>query len=287
MKRGIFVGSVTVDLIFYLERYPKLNEKIKAEDFLCLAGGTATNGAVTFSHFNNDTTLITALGSNNFAQIAKHDLEKSKVKIMNFVSSPKSLPSISTIQIDTKTGERTIVNIPSRNNLLAVAKVNKNLFKGASIIMVDRHFLDVSLKVAKIGKELGIPVVLDAGHYKKGIEDVLPYVDYVICPDDFYLPGFTTKENLINKVKSYGIKHIAITRGYKNILGFENGKKFKIEVPKIKAVDTLGAGDIFHGAFANYIVKGNSFIESLRKASLVAAESCKYHGTREWMNHIR
>ncbi|MFN7658917.1 MAG: PfkB family carbohydrate kinase, partial [Dolichospermum sp.] len=56
-------------------------------------------------------------------------------------------------------------------------------------------------------------------------------------------------------------------------------------VPTIQPVDTLGAGDIFHGAFCHYILE-NSFVQALELAANTAAKACQYFGTRNWLNAI-
>lgn len=77
------------------------------------------------------------------------------------------------------------------------------------------------------------------------------------------------------------ISQIAITGGEEPIQYFEGGKKNTIPVPSIKAVDTLGAGDIFHGAFCHYILR-EDFTTALTQAAQIASKSCQSFGTRSW-----
>jgi sugar/nucleoside kinase (ribokinase family) len=57
-----------------------------------------------------------------------------------------------------------------------------------------------------------------------------------------------------------------------------------VPVPRVEAVDTMGAGDIFHGSFCYFTAIGHGFVEALEMAARIAAESCRFRGTREWMN---
>jgi sugar/nucleoside kinase (ribokinase family) len=59
-----------------------------------------------------------------------------------------------------------------------------------------------------------------------------------------------------------------------------------LTVPQVEVVDTMGAGDVFHGAYCYFASTGRGFIESLAEAAKVASESCRYAGTREWMKHV-
>ena len=56
-----------------------------------------------------------------------------------------------------------------------------------------------------------------------------------------------------------------------------------MKVPTVETVDTTGAGDIFHGAFCYFAASGSGFVGALAEAANIAAESCRFHGTREWM----
>ncbi|MFM8008533.1 MAG: PfkB family carbohydrate kinase, partial [Dolichospermum sp.] len=84
-------------------------------------------------------------------------------------------------------------------------------------------------------------------------------------------------------LRKFNIPHIAITQGEKPIQYLTNNVRNSINVPKIQPVDTLGAGDIFHGAFCHYILE-NSFVQALTLAANTAAKACQYFGTRNWLN---
>ncbi len=82
-----------------------------------------------------------------------------------------------------------------------------------------------------------------------------------------------------------GVRFIAISRGSKPILTSANGRRAEIAiVPASGAVDTVGAGDVLHGAFCYYLLTaGGDFQSSLQRASALASLSCCYFGTRQWM----
>jgi sugar/nucleoside kinase (ribokinase family) len=73
-----------------------------------------------------------------------------------------------------------------------------------------------------------------------------------------------------------------MSQGAREILYSDRGIVGEVAVPPIQAIDTLGAGDILHGAFCHFILQ-YSFIESLKQASQVASMSCQFFGTRQWM----
>jgi sugar/nucleoside kinase (ribokinase family) len=86
-----------------------------------------------------------------------------------------------------------------------------------------------------------------------------------------------------------GVLNMAITRGNKPISYQSGDRDGEIPVPQVNAVDTLGAGDIFHGAFCYYLVNSEianleqKFTNGLARAAAIAADSCRFFGTRQWM----
>jgi sugar/nucleoside kinase (ribokinase family) len=130
----------------------------------------------------------------------------------------------------------------------------------------------------------GICVVLDGGSWKNQTDMLLKSVDVAICSADFLPPGCLTHDDVIQHLQAAGVTKIAITHGA-DLIQFVSGSGCgTIEVPRIEAVDTTGAGDIFHGAFCFYFSTGWEFQQALRKAATLASESCRYRGTREWMS---
>ena len=63
---------------------------------------------------------------------------------------------------------------------------------------------------------------------------------------------------------------------------FDNHKQYELPIPEVKAMDTLGAGDVFHGAFTNYIIKEYDFRSALKMSFSIAGLSCQFIGAREW-----
>jgi sugar/nucleoside kinase (ribokinase family) len=144
--------------------------------------------------------------------------------------------------------------------------------------------MPLCLAVAEGARARGIPVVLDGGSWKPGMDELLPNVDIAICSDDFRPPGCRESGDLFPFLAGQGIRRIAITRGEGTIRYTEGDGIREIAVPQVKAVDTLGAGDIFHGAFCYRFAQLECpFAEALQFAAKVASFSCQYHGTRSWM----
>ncbi|MBD2043258.1 sugar kinase [Microcoleus sp. FACHB-672] len=281
-RHGLFVGLSTLDLVYLAASPPHNNQKIVASDYMAAAGGPATNAAITFSHLGNQATLLGVVGAHPIAQLIRADLESHGVKIAD--SDPKRIdpPAISSIIVTQSTGERAVVSINATQSQIAVEQLPTLDLENVSIILIDGHQMQISKVIAQEAQSKNIPIVVDGGSWKAGFEEILPLVNYVICSANFHPPNCCRPQEVFAYLQGLGIPHIAITYGEKSIQYFSLGEIGEVPVPAVKPVDTLGAGDIFHGAFCHYILQEN-FTNALTLSAKVASRSCQFFGTRQWM----
>ncbi|NET44938.1 sugar kinase [Okeania sp. SIO2B3] len=282
-KTGLFVGLITLDLVYLTATYPEKNQKVVASDYTITAGGPATNAAVTFSYFGNQTTLLCGLGNHPITHLIRADLEKHNVTIQDLDKNRDEPPPVSSIITTQNTGDRSVISINATKSQISKELIDQDIIHNIDIVLIDGHQMAASLEVAQLAKSKNIPIVIDGGSWKPGFEEILPFVDYAICSANFYPPNCESLEEVFAYLANQNIPHIAITQGEKPIKYLSQGKFGNVEVPKINAVDTLGAGDIFHGSFCHYIFDGE-FTEALANSINIAAHSCKYFGTRQWIN---
>ncbi len=280
---GLFVGLVTLDLIYLAESAPQNNQKIVAADYTVAAGGPATNAAVTFSHLGNQTTVLGVVGSHPMTQLIRQDLANYAVAITDLDPNHTAAPPVSSIIVTQATGERAVVSMNAVKTQATSASIPADILQNIDIVLIDGHQIAVGYAIAQLAKQKNIPIAIDGGSWKPGFEQILPFVDYAVCSANFYPPNCQTTTEVFAYLRSLDIPHIAITHGEKPIQYLSNDHSGAINVPQIQAIDTLGAGDIFHGAFCYYILQG-SFTEALTKAANVAANACRFFGTRRWMD---
>jgi sugar/nucleoside kinase (ribokinase family) len=277
--RGLFVGLITLDLIYLALSPPQNNQKLVASDYTVAAGGPATNAAVAFSHLNNSSQILGILGSHPMTHLIRTDLEKYQVNITDLEPSNKNPPPVSSIIVTQNTGERAVISINAVKTQASPQNIPALLLENIDIVLIDGHQIEVGYHIAQLAKAKNIPVVIDAGSWKPGLEKILPFVDFAICSANFHPPSGADTFVYLSHI---GIPHIAITHGEKPIQYLTEQEILTVDVPNIKPIDTLGAGDIFHGAFCDYILQ-HSFAEALSLSAKVAARSCQFFGTRRWM----
>lgn len=285
MYKGVFLGLATVDIIYYVPSYLEKNSKLKAVEQLGFAGGPATNAAIAFTALGSAGELITGLGNHPLASLAHRDLLLHGVKLNDYANNIDSPPIISSILVDISNGDRSVVYSNTDRREINLLLRPDEILDDCSVVMFDGYFIKKAVEFAKVAKEKGIPIVLDGGSWKDGLDELLPHVDYAICSSNFFPPGCTEPGQVMEKLLDFGVREVCITRGGKPILFWDGLKINEIDIFPVEVVDTLGAGDVFHGAFCHFILT-LPCKDALAKASLLAGESCKYRGTREWTKHL-
>jgi len=290
MGQGLFVGLTTLDCLYLTTHFPQSNEKIVAIDQLLTVGGPATNAAITFAHFGHQSSLMSVVGNHSLTTLINQTFKDYGVQGFDLAPTFSASPAVSSIIITQGTGERAVVSINATKLQVNFDDLNFNLIdllEQIDLVLIDGHQMLISAAIAEQAQKQNIPVVLDGGSWKNGLETVLPYINYAICSANFYPPTCQNTDQVCNYLQNYKIPNFAITQGAEPIIYHSFGQRGEIPIPTIKAVDTLGAGDIFHGAFCHYLLDNNldehSFPKSLSQAVRIAQLSCQYFGPHQWM----
>ncbi|MCD8486908.1 MAG: sugar kinase [Desertifilum sp.] len=282
MDRGLFIGLITLDFLYLAEGVPASNQKIVAQDYLVAAGGPATNAAVTFSYLGNPAKLLGVIGSHPIGNLILSDLQAFEIEILELDPTRSEPPPVSSIIVSRGSGNRAVISINASKSQIPEYAFSPDFFQDIAIVLIDGHQMAVSHQAAQLAKTQNIPIVIDGGSWKPGFEKILPLADYAIASANFHPPGCQTPEDVMAYLVNLGIPHLAITHGKHPILYYNQGESGQLEIPPISAVDTLGAGDIFHGAFCHSILQ-QPFLEALQSAANIASQSCTTFGTRHWM----
>ncbi len=286
--KGLFVGLATVDVSYTVDDIPRRNQKISVPAQLITAGGPATNAAATFAFLGGRSTLVSAVGSHALAKIVREDLARYSIRLHDVAGGRGEAPPVSSVMVHRGSGDRTVVSANAAVFSSLNAEFDSKWLRGAEIVEVDGQYMPLCIAAARAAHERDIPVVLDSGSWKPGMVKLLPFVDSAICSCDFRPPGCRSENDVFEFLAGRNIPRIAITRGDCSIRFVDSGTCGEILVRKVRPIDTLGAGDIFHGAYCYYACHaGASFRGALRTASEVASFSIRYAGTRSWMSRFR
>ena len=289
MPRGLFIGRSTVDALYWLEAMPEENTKAYARQFRTAAGGPALNAAVTHALLGGETALVSAVGSGPWAALVRAEMEDRGIRLLDLAEGTEYETPLTAVLVNGANGNRTIVNPPVQAvelpRLGAWERESQKL-KGAApaVVLADGFFLEESLELLASLRQHGAAICLDGGSWKPGTEELAGLLTVAICSERFMLPGAESgPEATMAWFVARGVPHVAVTRGGEPIWGWERGHRFAIEIGRIAAVDTLGAGDVLHGAFCFFFAQGLGFEASLRQAAEIATLSCQSLGTQAWV----
>lgn len=286
MKTGVFVGLITLDCIYQTHKALEPNEKQVAEAALLAAGGPATNAAVAFRSLGNRSLLVGALGCHPLSAVVRDDLAQQQIDLIDLMPEVTPPPPFSSIVVNTVTGDRAVISRNAADRPLPEEPPSSDLLAQADCVLIDGHQMSLGKHLAEQAQQAGIPVVIDAGSWKSGFEDVLPLATVVVASAAFCPPGSSSEQETMAYLRALGIPYIAVTRGADSILYQTHSDEGELAVPVIQPVDTLGAGDIFHGAFCHNYTRGTDFLEALTQAAQIASISCQSFGTRQWIQRM-
>jgi sugar/nucleoside kinase (ribokinase family) len=282
MIQAIFVGLSTIDVVYHVDKFPAANSKVAAKSQEVFVGGPATNAGVTFAHLGGRTVLATAVGRHSLSQMVRDEIQKNSIQLLDLNPRFEEVPVISSVTVD-RNGKRNVVSANALRVQTTRTEADANLLKQAQVVLVDGHYMQACQAWARAARAQNVPVVFDGGSWKEGTDELLQSVHTSICSADFLPPGCKSRESVLQFLKDAGVTRVAITDGANPIHFASGATSGTMRVPEVEVVDTMGAGDVFHGAYCYFAATGHGFVESLAEAAGIAAESCRYHGTRAWM----
>lgn len=284
MKKVVGLGACVLDTLIHCSSYPVEDTKQKAESIFLSGGGPVGNALVVMSKLGVQTEVIGGFGADTAGSYLLEDFQKYGVSVDNATVVENATSFTSYIVLSAEKASRTCVfdrgSVPDDPAILHLSALDN-----ADVLHLDGNYLECALAAAKYAKGKGVEVSLDAGGLYKGIEKLLPLVDILIPSAEFAL-GLTGEKNIpaaMEKLQNlYEPKILVVTDGSNGGYYWQNNAAVHYDSVKIKAVDTNGAGDTFHGAFVAAYCDGKSIEECCAFASKVAAYKCTHTGARTY-----
>lgn len=274
------VGLANHDLLMPVEGYPPPDTKIEVLDLREQGGGPAATAAVAIARLGGRVALLAAVGDDERGKGILAELAREGVEVSFCPRSPGP-SSVSVVIVDRPAGTRTIFRYPGSAELKE-EQVDPTLVQCARVLLVDAHMPEAAREATRIAREAGVPVVLDPGEPKTGLERLLEGADYPIPPVEtaLWATGETDPERAAARLLHEGARAVIVTLGAEGYVvatgeGIRRESAFRVEV-----VDTTGAGDAFHGGFAFALAQGSPVREAARFAAAVAALKCRKPGGR-------
>lgn len=275
------VGHASYDLVFSVPRHPLADEKIFADAFLACGGGPAANAAVIISRLGLRSAFAGYLGEDIYGESHAQELIRERVDITCLVRGPDPSP-ISAVLVKPG-GDRALVNYKGLTKHLPTGSIDFSVMN-PKVILFDGHEPLVSVPLAESSRTQGIPLVLDAGSLHDGTHALMGRVDYLVASAKFaaqWSQGGDEEAALAGLAEKAPV--VVITLGERGLIWRKDGVRGAMPAFPVLAVDTTGAGDAFHGAFAAAIAEDMPWDAALRYASAAGALCCQRSGARHGM----
>jgi sulfofructose kinase len=269
------VGHASYDLVFSVPHHPGADEKIVADDLLGCGGGPAANAAVTVAKLGGKAGFCGYLGNDVYGDSHLRELQDNSVDTRWMVRGASPTP-LSTVLVKPN-GQRALINYKGQTSALPATAIEFDAL-AAKVLLFDGHEPHISLRLlSQLTRP--VPTVLDAGSLHDGTLALMDKVEYLVCSEKFAVQ-YAGDENLALSKLAQVAPVVVITLGERGLIWQRSQEHGSLSAPPIVAIDTTGAGDAFHGAFAAGLAKGLSWIELLRYASVAGALCCTKIGAR-------
>ena len=287
--RVLFVGRTTLDALYRLDSLPVEDTKIYARELHAAPGGPALNAAITHALLGGQAMLVSAVGGGPWAAPVLNELNRLGVSLVDLGAGTPYETPLCAVLLTSHSGSRTIVNPPVSQAALRrlgaswSAEIPASWGPVPPVVLWDGFFFEETAALLTACKSTGADLCLDSGSWKPGTGELAELLTAAICSERFSVPGQRgSSDATFAWFAAKGVSYVAVTRSAKSILGWDRGRRFEVEVAKIAAIDTLGAGDVLHGAFCHHFARSREFEPALRWASQIATLSCQSLGIQAW-----
>jgi len=279
------MGISPVDFFISAEGYPEAGRKITGvpQSSLIAGGGPIPNAACTFAGLGGSAAVICCFGDDSWGRFAIREMDRFGVDHHHCIFRKKSSSALASAWINIADGDRTIIlDMPSRMYIRPRDVVLSRLPQ-PKLIEIDGRHIEADMKLARWGRKAGVRVMLDVGSVRNPVDRLFPYIDILVCADDYARHYFRTG-SIVTAVRGFsdmGIGEVVVTEGINGSFGIDNkGREIRQRAYKVRSVDATGAGDVYHGAYLYGLHREWDMARRMKFASAAAALKCRKPGAR-------
>lgn len=289
MSKIFVLGSINMDLVFELNRFPALGETVKAQNFFMSPGGKGANQAVACAKQGIQTYLIGRIGSDSLSSICKTSLLEYGVDCSYIVEEAEKTCGVAGIIVE-----------QSDNRIITSAGANENhdddsqsaiVQSGESgdILITQLEIpYDVVKNAFQIAKKKGMFTILNAAPAEDFSFDVLKYVDILIVNETelYQITTFkaSNQKNIMSAFEllfQHGVQSVLLTLGEEGSIYFDQSDLVRVNAYQVEVVDTTAAGDTYIGVLASQLIMNQSIETAMRNATAAAALAIQRWGAQK------
>lgn len=278
----VSLGYSAYDFLTIVDGLPEENSKYELDNLTIQGGGPAATAAVTASRLGARSCFIGKVSDDYFGLKMIEELKQEGVNTDWVVIDRNKRSQFAFIMINRRNASRTILWSRGTVSPLDADEVPLDIISSSGLLLIDDLEVAAALEGAKHARNEGVDVLIDAGSLREGVYELLPYCSYIVASEVFahQISDGKGLEEALKKIETFGPKAAVVTLGERGCAAIVEGKIRYFDGFEVKAVDTTGAGDVFHGAFAYGVLAGWDIERLCIFANAVAALKCRKVGGR-------
>ena len=276
------IGLNATDTLIRVPHFPAFDSKTKILSSSLLPGGQAATAAVACHRWGLRSRYVGKIGDDAAGRLQREEFAREGVQA-HLIEVPNCASQLAFIIVDESSGERTILWQRDDRLDLQPEELPREWIRGARLVHVDGHPCAPAATAARCAHEAGAMVTADLDNLYTGVEALLEGIDFMISSRDFperLLGMADLLESLPEITRRFGCRVAGATLGRDGVLAWDGTRFHYCPAFRVDAVDTTGAGDIFHAGFAYALLRGDALPEVLEFSCAAAGLNCAAPGAR-------
>lgn len=283
------LGQCCLDHIGMIEEYPEVDKKCETTALTIQGGGPVATALVALARWSLRCAIMGIAGDDRFGEEIRASLQKEHIDIEGLHIRRQSASQIAFIVVEKRSGRRNIFWQCPQGPTLSAGEIDIDLITRSRVLHTDGLFAQAALEASQAARRSEVPVVVDAGTLRPGMQTLAQHSDYFIASESFgrQLVGRDAPREACLEIHKLGPRLACITLGASGYVAAFDGRTIEKPAYPVAAVDTTGCGDIFHAGFIYGLLSGWPWERSLDYAAWSAAQVALALGGRIGIPKVR
>ena len=276
------LGLNAVDFLCVIPKFTAFDTKTEIAHYEKQGGGQIATAMVACSKWGLRAKYVGKVGGNDLGMFSLNSIRETGVDVSSVTVERGATNQFAFILIDEESGERTIIWHRDKMLLYKGGQLSREDVCKGKILHVDGHDIEATIKAITWAKEEGLFTVIDIDKVEEKTPELIRDIDFLITSSTFgpKLTGIEDREKALLALKKYNKGFLCATLGREGAMAVVGDRIVYSKEFEVEAVDTTGAGDVFHAGFIYGLIKNWDVAEILRFANAVAALKCTRMGGR-------
>jgi len=276
------MGLNSVDFLTLVPQFPTQNSKMRIRQFSKQGGGQVATAMVALARWGIKTKYIGKVGGDELGSFSLNSIRQAGVEVSSVTIEPGATNQFAVILVEGVSGERTILWDRDERLMYREGELYKEEVCSGKILHLDGHDIQAAIQCSQWAKQEGIPTVIDIDKVEPLTKELIKEIDFVITSSQFpsLYTGISNREQALLELQKHTNGFLCTTLGEEGAMALVDGQIVHSRGFPIKAVDTTGAGDVFHAGFIYGLLRNWEVKEIIRFANAVASLKCRGLGGR-------